>query len=42
MAGAEAFSRLRGYLSTLHKQDVQLLAALETLFMGQPLYPSFA
>jgi transposase len=40
-AGAEAFSRLRGYLSTLHKQGVQLLAALETLFTGQPLYPSF-
>ncbi len=42
MAGAQAFSRLRGYLSTLRKQGVQLLAALETLFMGQPLYPSFA
>jgi transposase len=42
LAGAEAFSRLRGYLSTLHKQGVQLLAALETLFTGQPLYPCFA
>jgi transposase len=41
-AGAAAFSRLRGYLSTLHKQGVALLAALETLFTGQPLYPSFA
>ncbi len=41
-AGAEAFSRLRGYLSTLNKQGVLLLAALETLFIGQPLYPSFA
>jgi hypothetical protein len=30
------------YLSTLHKQGVQLLAALETLFTGQPLYPRFA
>jgi len=42
VAGAEAFSRLRGYLSTLNKQGVALLAALETLFTGQPLYPSFA
>ena len=42
MAGAEAFSRLRGCLSTLHKQGVPLLAGRETLFTGQPLYPSFA
>lgn len=41
-AGADAFSRIRSYLSTLHKQGVALLAALETLFTGQPLYPSFA
>jgi transposase len=41
-AGADAFSRLRGYLSTLNKQGITLLAALETLFAGQPLYPSFA
>ncbi len=40
MAGADAFSRLRGYLSTLNKQGVPLLAALETLFTGQPLYPA--
>jgi transposase len=40
VSGAEAFSRLRGYLSTLNKQGVQLLAALETLFTGQPLYPA--
>ena len=41
-AGADAFARFRGYLSTLHKQGVALLPALETLFAGQPLYPSFA
>jgi transposase len=41
-AGAAAFSRIRGYLSTLNKQGVTLLAALETLFIGEPLYPSFA
>jgi transposase len=39
-SGATAFACLRGYLSTLHKQGVALLAALETLFTGQPLSPS--
>lgn len=29
-------------LSTLHKQGVRLLSALETLFTGQPLSPNFA
>jgi hypothetical protein len=29
-------------LSTLHKQGMRLLSALETLFTGQPLYPNFA
>lgn len=41
-AGADAFARIRGYLSTLTIQGVALLAALETVFTGQPLYPSFA
>lgn len=41
-AGATAFARLRGYFSTLCKQRVALLAALETLLTGQPLYPAFA
>jgi transposase len=40
--GADAFARLRSYLSTLRKQGVALLAALETLFAGQPFYPAFA
>jgi transposase len=40
--GADAFARLRGYLSTLRKQGVALLAALETVLAGQPLYPAFA
>ncbi|HEX5547738.1 MAG TPA: IS66 family transposase [Ktedonobacterales bacterium] len=39
-AGAEAFARLRGYLSTLRKQSVALLDALQTLFTGSPLYPA--
>jgi transposase len=41
-SGSAAFARLRSYLSTLRKQGLALLAALETLFAGQPLYPAFA
>jgi transposase len=39
--GADAFACLRSYLSTLRKQGVALLAALETVAAGQPLYPDF-
>jgi hypothetical protein len=38
--GAAAFARIRGYLSTLNKQGLALLAALEALFAHQPLYPA--
>jgi transposase len=38
-SGAHAFARLRGYLSTLRKQGIPLLAALESVFAGQPLLP---
>ena len=40
--GAVAYARLRGYLATLRKQGRALLAALETVFAGQPLSPEFA
>lgn len=40
--GATAFARLRGYLSTLRKQEVKVLAALETLFVGTPFHPALA
>jgi transposase len=40
-AGAEAFARLRSYLSTLRKQGRTLLDALHTLFTGSPLYPAW-
>lgn len=40
-AGAEAFARLRSWLSTLRKQGVALLDALRTLFTGSPLSPDF-
>ena len=41
---ATAFGNIgcHGYLSTLRKQGHALLRALETLFIGQPLYPAFA
>jgi transposase len=37
--GGIAFSRIRGYLSSLSKQGIKCLAALETVFAGQPLAP---
>jgi len=40
-AGAEAFARLRSYLSTLRKQGAALLDALHALFTGSPLYPAW-
>src|SRR5262249_49680633 len=40
--GAAAFARLRGYLATLRKQGHALLAALDTVVAGRPLYPAFA
>jgi len=41
-SGAAAFARIRGYLSTLHKQGVALLAALAAVFAGQLVYPALA
>ena len=38
--GSEAFARIRGYCASLRKQGVALLAALEIVFTGQPLYPA--
>jgi transposase len=39
-SGSEAFARIRGYLSTMRKQGVLLLAALQAVFTGHPLYPA--
>jgi transposase len=38
--GAHLFARIRGYLSTLRKQGVPLLAALEATLLGHPVLPS--
>jgi transposase len=40
-AGATAFCRIRSYLSTLRKQGLPLLSALEATLRGHPLLPSF-
>ena len=37
--GADAFCRIRGYISTLRKQGCALLAALQNLFAGEPVWP---
>jgi transposase len=39
--GAQAFARIRGYLSTLRKQGLPLLSALQATLLGQPVLPSF-
>jgi transposase len=40
--GAATFARLRGYVSTLRKQGLPVLAALESVLAGSPLMPSLA
>ena len=40
-AGATAFCRIRGYLSTVRKQGGNLLASLEATLRGHPILPSF-
>ena len=39
--GADAFARLRSYFATLRKQGQPLLAALQSVFAGRPLYPAW-
>jgi transposase len=41
LKGAEAFCRIRGYLSTLRKQGTPLLTALEQALVGHPVFPAF-
>ena len=41
VAGAVAFARIRGYLSTVRKQEMPVLAALEATLLGHPVLPSF-
>ncbi len=39
-SGAQEFCRIRGYISTLRKQDIGVLDALTQLFAGEPVIPS--
>src|SRR5437868_12567023 len=39
-AFAHAFARIRGYLSTLRKQGLPLLSALQATLCGHPVLPS--
>jgi transposase-like protein len=41
LSGAQAFSPIRRYLSTLRKQGLPLLSALQTTLCGHPVFPSF-
>jgi transposase len=38
-AGAKAFCRIRGYISTIKKQGRNVMVALSSVFAGQPLSP---
>jgi hypothetical protein len=38
--GAEVFCRIRSYLSTLRKQHLPLLCALQQTLAGHPLLPA--
>ena len=40
LEGAQQFCRIRGYVSTLRKQGIQVLDALILVFMETPLFPS--
>jgi transposase len=40
VTGADAFCRIRGYLSTLRKQGIPLLSALQATLSGHPVLPS--
>jgi transposase len=40
LEGAVYFCRIRGYLSTMHKQGESLLCSLLQVFLGQPVLPS--
>lgn len=42
LLGAQIFCRIRGYLSTLRKQDLDLLEALTCAFQGDPIMPDLA
>ena len=40
LVGAQQFCRIRGYISTLRKQDIPVLDALSSVFAGNPVRPT--
>jgi transposase len=41
LSGAQAFCRIRGYLSTMCKQGLPLLSAMQATLLGHPILPPF-
>ncbi|MGB8348152.1 MAG: IS66 family transposase, partial [Ktedonobacteraceae bacterium] len=41
LSGAHAFCCIRSYLSTLRKQGIPVLLALEQVLAGHPVLPAF-
>ncbi|UJB71137.1 transposase [Acaryochloris sp. 'Moss Beach'] len=39
LTGAQQFCRIRGYISTLRKQDIPVLDSLRSIFVGTPVVP---
>ena len=39
MEGSQRFCRIRGYISTLRKQGIDVLNALKQVFMGNLIFP---
>lgn len=39
LSGAQAFCRIRSYISTMKKQGHSVIAALKSVFLGTPLVP---
>ncbi|MFN7394130.1 MAG: transposase, partial [Pseudanabaena sp.] len=40
LEGAQMFCRIRGYISTLRKQGVNVLASLKQVFLGNHFFPN--
>jgi transposase len=40
LEGAQMFCRIRGYISTLRKQGLNVLDALRQIFLGNPVFPN--
>jgi transposase len=39
--GADTFCLLRGYISTVRKNNINVMDALRQAFIGQPYFPDF-